>query len=380
MTLHSRAAAVLLLLGVCSPAIASGPGWVTAYYTGWRQGRLAPEQIDYDAVTHVAHFSVIPRADGSLDAAANGLTPKNVSAAVHSAHEAGKKVLFTVGGRGTRAAFASAMSRQNRDVFVASLIRFLRENRYDGIDVDMEEITPGDARDYAAFIKELRDRLDTISPRPLLTAAVLWEPGLFAQLAGRFDQINIMTYNLSGPYPGWVAWHNGPLYDGSMRFPQKKAGLPSVDGLVKAFVAAGVPRAKLGVGLSFNASVWTGDVSGPGEAWKSPPQVKSLPYYAIADAYKIKEYDYAHPAYRWDPRAQAAYLTYPSLNGSDAQFISYANEVTAETMGRYVRAQGLGGMIIWDLGAGYRADLPAGQRDLLLQSVKKARYAPEGRP
>jgi chitinase len=368
-------------LALCAPAAARAQGWVTAYYTGWRQDRLAPERIDYDAITHLVHFALVPRADGTLDPAPNGLTPANVASAVTAAHAAGRKILFTVGGRNSRAGFEGAMSRKNRDVFVAALLRFLDEHGYDGIDVDMEEITRANEADYASFIDELRGRLDTITPRPLLTAAALWEPELFARLADRFDQINIMTYNLSGPYPGWISWHNGPLYDGNRRFPNRAGGLPSVDGLVKAFVAAGVPRGKLGIGMSFNASVWTGgDISGPGQSWKTPPRVKNLPYYAVADAYKISEYDYANPTYHWDAEAQAPYLSIPGENGGEGQFVSYANEVTAEKMAAYARSQKLGGMFLWDLGAGYRAELPEGKRDLLLQAVKKARYGADARP
>jgi chitinase len=372
-----RASAIFLLLGLIAAPAASAEGWVTAYYTGWRQNRLPAEKIDFDAVTHLVHFAVVPRADGTIDAASNKLTRANVESAVRAAHQAGKKILFAVGGRDSRAAFEGAMSAGNRDVFIAALIRFLRENRYDGIDVDMEDVVREDSRDYTAFINDLRERLDAISPRPLLTAAVLWEPGLFAKLAGRFDQLNIMTYDLAGPYPGWVAWHNGPLY-GSVNFPNSKKSLPSADGLVKDFLAAGVAPAKLGIGLSFNGNVWSGaGMTGPGLPWSEPPQVKSLPYYALAAAYKITEYDYENPVYRWDFDAEAAYLSIPAgKGGGDGQFVSYANELTAEKMARYVRERGLGGMFVWDLAAGYRAEQPAGRRDLLLQAVKKACFLP----
>ena len=69
---------------------------------------------------------------------------------------------------------------------------------------------------------------------------------------------------------------------------------------------------------------------------------------------------------------------FPAANGS-GQFVSYANEITADRMGRYVRERGLGGMMVWDLAAGYRAELPEGRRDLLLQAVKKA-LLPPGEP
>jgi hypothetical protein len=42
----------------------------------------------------------------------------------------------------------------------------------------------------------------------------------------------------------------------------------------------------------------------------------------------------------------------------------------------YVRQQGLGGVIIWELGGGYRDSQPTGKKDALLQSVKRAWLAP----
>ena len=367
---------VASLLAV-SPARASAeaPGpWVTAYYTGWRQSRLSPADVDFDAVTCLVHFSVVPRPDGSLNAAPNMLTTANVKAAVAAAHAAGKKILFTVGGQDTREAFEGAMSGPRRAAFVAALVQFMRDNGYDGIDVDMEDIPARDARDYARFVRELRGKLDAFSPRPLLTAAALWQPGLFAELAGEFDQINLMTYNLAGPYPGWVVWHSGSIYDGGATFPNGQANLPSVDGLAQAFLAAGVPKNKLGVGLSFNGYVWSGgEVSRPGQAWKTPPSVKNLPYYALAQTYHIKENGESAPGYHWDDSAQAAYLSLEGAEPADAQFVSYDNEVTAAKMLRYAREKGLGGLIVWDLGAGYRAEQPPGRRDLLLQAVKRAR-------
>lgn len=375
-----RRALIIQMIACLAAAQVQAQGmWVTAYYTGWRQSHLRPPDIDFSALTHLVHFGIVPREDGSLDAAGNMLTPESIAAVVSAAHAAGRKVLFTVGGRDSRAPFAAAMSPPRRQAFVAALIGFLREHGYDGIDVDMEELTARDARGYAAFIHELRAGLDRLTPRPLLTAAALWQPALFAELAAEFDQINLMTYNLSGPYPGWVVWHSGALYDGGRRFPDGRTRLPSVDGLAAAFLAAGVPRRKLGVGLSFNGYVWSGGaVSRPGQTWELTPAMKHAPYYALAETYHIKEYDEGGPDYRWDAQAQAAYLSVAGESPADAQFVSYTNAAAAEKMVRYVRGKGLGGLIVWDLAAGWRAGEPPGRRDLLLQAVKQARLEPLG--
>jgi chitinase len=372
---------IALLLGVSASAPAAGAQapWVTGYCTGWRQSRLDPQSIDYSAVTHLVQFSVVPRADGTLDAATNMLTPANVKAAVEAAHAAGKKILFTVGGQNTRKQFEGAIGAAHRRAFIAALVEFMRDNGYDGIDVDMEDMVAGDARGYVGFIRELRAALDGLAPRPLLTAAALWQPAVFARLAGEFDQINLMTYNLSGPYPGWVVWHSGSIFDGGQRFPNGRSSLPSVDGLTREFLAAGVPKSKLGAGLSFNGYVWSGgEVSRPRQGWTVAPSVKNVPYYALAETYQIVEGDESSPNYHWDEAAQAAYLSIEGATPADAAFVSYDNAMTAAMMMRYVQNEGLGGLFVWDLGAGYRTDQPPGRRDLLLQAVKRARLDAKG--
>src|SRR2546421_10769439 len=89
--------------------------WVSAYYAGWSQGNsnngiLPAENIDYSAITHIIHFSLVPGSNGSLDYSSNSITPTNSSTLVAAAHAAGKKVLICVGGWGTDGGFAGATS------------------------------------------------------------------------------------------------------------------------------------------------------------------------------------------------------------------------------------------------------------------------------
>jgi chitinase len=176
-----------------------------------------------------------------------------------------------------------------------------------------------------------------------------------------------------------VLWHSGALYDGGRSFPDRRERLPSVDNRVEAFLAAGVPRAKLGVGVSFYGYVWNGtDASRPGEGWSSPPGFKNLPYYRLADDFGLREYEYSHPAYHWDDKAQAAYLSIEDGSPGGGKFVSYDNEVAARKKVEYAQRKGLGGVIIWELGGGYRDSQEKGRRDLLLQAVKRAAFGGGG--
>jgi chitinase len=353
--------------------------WVTAYYAGWMQGwsnngHLPAQNIDYSALTHIIHFSLTPNTDGTLNSDANSITPTNSAELVSRAHAAGRKVIISIGGWASDTGFRGATSASNRSRFISNLVSFMTTRGYDGIDIDWERLEATDGPQYTAFIRELRTALNALSPRPLLTAAVTWQPGVVAQVQDQFDQINIMTYDLSGAWPGWVTWHNAPVYDGGVRFPSTGGAVPSANGMVDNFIGAGVPASKLGIGIDFYGYVWsggdgtlTGGVTLPGQSWLVAPTVQAnVPYYTIMDTYYNSTYD------RWDDGAKAAYLSIDGLLSVNDKFISYDNERTAQAKSAYVQSKGIGGVIIWELGGGYRPNQPAGQHDLLLQAVKQA--------
>jgi chitinase len=358
----------------CSQVHAQNTMWVSAYYAGWMQscgspGHLSANQIDYSAVTHIIHFAIVPNSDGSLNSWENCISPENSEELIQAAHAAGKKVLISVGGWMTESEFLGATNDRNRARFIANLVSFMNTRGYDGLDIDWEPVSSSSANQIITFITQLRSELDLISPRPLLTTAVLWQPDLFSLLKEKFDQMNVMTYVLSGPWPGWITWHNAPIYDGGYWFPSTGEPVPSADGLVNDFLSAGVPPEKLGIGIHFYGAVWsggsgtpTGGVTAPGQSWISAPSMEMLSYYEIMDTY------YQPQNYRWDSAALASYLSIDNIGSSNDKFISYDDETTCYEKIKYVRNKGMGGLIIFELGGGWRPGAPV--PDNLLQAVK----------
>ena len=102
------ASLVLVTATVLNSLYGQGSLWVTAYYAGWVRDNLPPQSIDYGAVTHIVHFALVPRSDGTLDDAVNGVTAAAASALVSPAHAAGKKVIISVGGWATNGLFRAA--------------------------------------------------------------------------------------------------------------------------------------------------------------------------------------------------------------------------------------------------------------------------------
>jgi chitinase len=376
-TIITAIGALMLFLAFSNSSIAAQNIWVTAYYAGWSQGynntgTLPAQSIDFTAMTNIDHFSVIPSLTGTLDDSTNGVTAYNANALIVPAHAAGVKVLITVGGAGTDVSFRGATSAAYLPTFTANLINLMKSRGYDGIDVDWETLEATDSTQYEALITSLRTAMNGITPRPLLTTAVAWQPAVLAKLSGQLDQINIMTYDMSGAWSGWITWHNSPIYDGGFRFPSTGGLVPSIDGDVNTWSTAGVPIAKLGVGIDFYGYVWTGGtgtptsgVTAPRQSWTTAPTVSAnLPYSTIMQSY------YKAANYRWDTAAQASYLSVNTGTAATDEFISYDDTASAARKVDYARAKGVGGIIIWELSGGYRPTMPAGQQDLLLQSVK----------
>lgn len=335
--------------------------WVSAYYAGWMQTYCPPSAVDFGAVTHIMHFSINPDGGPNISWTGNGLTASASTAIINAAHNAGKKVLVTVGGWGDADGFESGTNATNRAAFIANLVKFVTDRGYDGLDIDWEPVTS--SSQFRLFIPELRAALDAAKPGLLLTIASMGgDHRDIAAVQEHFDQINIMTYDMSGAWDGWVVWHNAPVYDGGFRFPGTNRVVPSADGDVDDFLASGIAREKIGIGADFYGYVWSG-VTTPRQTWNSTPSVTdNVPYYQLMNTYG------AEPVL-WDSIAHAAYI---SVFTGSGKFVSLDDERTMAAKAEYVRSKGIGGMIIWELGGGYRASRPAGERDALLQAVKRA--------
>lgn len=350
-----------------APMRAAHPFWVTAYYACWTQeaGTLSPDKIDYGAVSHIVHFAATPGDDGAInDKAFVKVTPAQSQALLAAAHAAGRKVLLCIGGADTAPHFRASLRDVVRPVFIRNLVRLATARGYDGLDIDMEPLVDADGPALTTFLRELRAALSAANPRLLLTAAVGGLPSTFAACQGQLDQINLMTYDLSGPWEGFQTWYNASLYDGGARLLTPTRPLPSVQGMLQQYVAAGIAPSKLGIGLAFYGQVWTGATS-PNQPIAGMT-MQAMDYGALLDRY------FRPDRLHWDAQAHAPYLSVDAPTPAGRKFISYDDERLVAEKIAYARQHGLGGVIIWELGSGYRANQSGGEKDRLLQAVKRA--------
>jgi chitinase len=339
--------------------------WVTAYYAAWMYDHLPPDQIDFGALTTVVNFSIFPNADGTFDTTSNGITAKETAALVKAAHQHGKQVLLGVGGSGTHDGFAKWMKPNKRKDFVKLVVKHVVDGDYDGVDLDMEPAYDSDATDFIPFVVDLRAALDAKDANLLLTAAVGWREALYAPIKMHFNRFGIMTYDLSGAWPGWETWHNSPLSNGGLAFASNQQPLPSCQTLVADALAAKAPLSKLAIGIAFYAYVWQG-ATGPNQPIQNVTVQPNLPYFQMMDTL------YDPKVANWHAAAHAPYLSIGK--GGQGQFVSYDDSASIAAKIAWAKGKGLGGVIIWELGGGFRPNKPAGKQDALLQAVKAAAF------
>ena len=341
-------------------------GWVEAYYVGYERDLYPIAAVDFGALTHLMVGRVRPLPDGTVTHDfdiddVNG--PIWAQATVDAAHAAGRKAILMVGGAGEIDGWRTGAS-QHRDALVANLLAIMDQFGFDGLDLDWEPLEDTDQADFAALAGELRaDR-----PGMLMTVPVGWinsnfqsSDAWYGTIAPLFDRINVMTYDMAGPWDGWQSWHNSALAGDSATTPS------SVASSVAFYLASGVPSATLGVGSAFYGYCWQG-VTGPlQDGGVLAGGDGTLSYATIIDGY------YTPSLRQWDATASVPYLSSAAPFGADGcNFVSYEDEQSIAAKGAFARSQGLGGVIIWTIGEGHLGDRPPGQQDPLLEAIRAA--------
>jgi chitinase len=345
--------------------------WVMGYYASWLDpangGNYAVSSIDWDGLTHVAAAFYVP--DGNGGFASGNFDQTTATSLIAAAHANGKKVLASIGGSNSGAVFEQSM-QSSATTFVNNLEALVTMG-YDGLDIDWEGGNLTAAQDQSletTLVQSLRSK----SPDILLTFTAGYENensvddlSWYGTIAAQLDRINLMTYGMAGAYEGWESWHSSPLHWNNV------SSTPSgIDASVKHYLAAGVPAAKLGIGIGFYGLCYTSPVTAPVQALGGSTVVASdqtMSYPAIMASY------YSASAYHYDSAADVPYLTLDGSNAEKCTYVSYEDPTSIAAKGAWLKAQGLGAVILWEIGEGY---VPSGAtvqaQNPLLEATKTA--------
>jgi chitinase len=180
--------------------------------------------------------------------------------------------------------------------------------------------------------------------------------------AAVFDQLNIEATWMAWDGAGWLSWHNSPLHGETTETPS------SISLSVDAYLAAGMPAARLGIGVAFFGACYTAPVTGPRQILGPTTEViileEELSYTRIME-------DYAPSGTAsWDAVAYSPYLSFTAPTGAHAcTYLSYDDARSIGEKAAYVAAEGLGGTAIWFIPLAYFPLAPVGSRDPLMDAV-----------
>jgi chitinase len=359
---------LILLVGPAQGARTVPAHMLMGYYVGYERDLMPPDEIEWDALTHIAVGVALPNQNGTLNLEFDlgpGEGPAFAQDLAQRAHAHGVVPILMVGGADTNDLFRAAV--KHKKVFVKNLVTALQQLGYDGLDIDWEPLGKRDESPFKALVIALRKAL----PGAVLTAPV--EPTtltfpkvskMWKKVAPLLDRVDLMTYGMEGAYEGWQSWHSSALDGASPTTPT------SVEFGVGAFLAAGVPAAKLGVGIGFFGDCWTAPVTGPGQDLGGATIAATdsdMSTRTILDDY------YSPGAAHVDPNAHVPYLSFGAPTGpAGCTYITYEDQASIAAKGAWALGQGLGGAIVWTINQGHDPAAQAGQRDALLRSARIA--------
>lgn len=259
------------------------------------------------------------------------------------------KFVLSVGGWSAGGFSEAASTEEGRTKFSTTAAELVKNCKLDGIDIDWEypcidvagiAASPDDKANFTLLLAAIRKELDKITDRHCLVTIAGGGGGYYtrctnlAEAVKYLDYVQLMSYDLRGGFTVQTGHHTS-LYANAADLSSActKRG-------VEAYLEAGVPREKLVIGAAFYSRLWTGV---PDVNHGLMQMAESTGGYG-PDFAQLKENYIDKNGYTryWDDEAKAPYL----FNGDT--FISYDDEQSIAEKIKYLKAEGLGGIMYWE--------------------------------
>ncbi len=327
------------------------------YYTSWSAySGFTPDKIDATKLTHINYAFANINKELKITLGDSYIDPSNIKK-LNGLKKVNPnlKILISVGGWSWSDKFSDvALTDKSRITFANSCVDFIKKYGFDGIDIDWEFPVSGglptnkyrkeDKQNFTLLLKTIREKINTQGKKDgksyLLTIAggagsigidnvELWNIHRYLDFA------NIMTYDMHGTWDRYTDF-NAPLYVNNDSLNYVKS---SIDTTVKSWINAGFPKDKIVIGIPFcgkqynMVNIWN---NGLYQTYKGGA---SISYADIASKYLNKQgfIRYYHS------EAMVPWL----YNGTT--FISYEDEESIFNKANYIKSNGLGGAMIWEL-------------------------------
>ena len=374
------ALAFTFFLSTASAEPARKKAGVTVYFPNWNissNSRNSVDNLPWDRLDFINHafWKVVPQDGGfavvSTDPWAD-TDPENPAAhfpryAACAKDHPGTKILLSIGGWTDSGCFSEmALTKESRMSFIQSCLDTLDKYPFlSGLDIDWEY--PGVARDpenesdegnpvvgndrmnYTLLLKELREALDEHfgAGKRILTvcagASVSYSLCMqdYALLHPYVDRINLMTYDMAGPWENRTGHHTALLGDNS------------AERAVKYLLDQGVPAEKIAIGSPLYSHGWKMNkpVQETVGAAAEPLDSGDLSWHELLPMEQAAVPE-GTPGWHtgYDKEKEAAWLWNDDPASDDyLTFYTYDSTVSLEAKLAYINTHGLGGLIVWQV-------------------------------
>lgn len=303
---------------------------VAAFYAPWQDAGLASFQANAERMTHVIPVWLRLTASGTeldlrdFDFSTN---PKNQSV-VDTARQKGVAILPLVSnavGDGFDADRVHALlqSESHRDTLVQTLLTFVTDQGFQGINVDFEGLDDADRANYLDFLTRLHTKFAAQRLAVTVDVQGSWTSDFVAQVANRVDWIVLMAYDE----------HSADSEAGPV------AGLNWADALLDQTLRI-VPENKVVLGLGNYAYDW---VRGAHDATDLSYQE------AIATATGYRDEDAPKDVIDLDPASLNSHFEYQD-DQNRVHDVWMMDAISAYNQWQAARTRGLRGAGLWTLG------------------------------
>lgn len=256
------------------------------------------------------------------------------------------KLILSVGGWGAGGFSTAASTEEGCRIFAESTFEIYEKFKLDGIDIDWEypcidsaniDCSPDDKYNFTRLLRYIREALPKRATTSIAAGAgdYFIESTEMCEAVKYLDYVQLMTYDMRGGFSKRTGHHTN-LFQ-----PEGDDNINSADHSVKIFNSAGVPHGKLIIGSAFYSRSWS-DVHSAANNGLHQPASDVGGFGAGFTRLKEEFIDKNGFIRYWDDSAKAPYL----FNGK--RFISYDDEESVTCKCRYIKENGLLGIMYWE--------------------------------